>query len=390
MLTTRRIFQGAFLAFTLFGVFVLAGDAERWCPFGGVEALHTYITEGNMTCSLAVSNFYVLAGLLLVVLLVRRAFCSYICPIGTITEWFGKLGERLGLRPRHIPQGVECVLSLLKYGVLALILYVTWTADELLFRTADPCYALISRHGEDITIWAYIISGAILLGALVVTVPFCRWLCPLAAVMNPFSRFGLLRIKHSEDACNSCGLCTKACPMNIAVHEMKEVKAARCTSCMNCISACPVSEKDVLLWGPPRIVGRRWPQAAAAGILLTVMITVVGASYAFPLPSFFKERGQASAVTRTLDLKIKGLQCRGSATLLTYFLFRDDVFEVSGYLKLEAWPDSEEYSKICIYYDPTMTNPESIKEAIVSPYHEEFQDYEHISPFEIEGYAPWN
>ena len=71
----------------LSGVFVLGANCERWCPFGGVEAIYTYVAEGNMLCSLGVSNFFILGGVLTATLLVRRAFCGYMCPIGTISEW---------------------------------------------------------------------------------------------------------------------------------------------------------------------------------------------------------------------------------------------------------------------------------------------------------------
>lgn len=388
MQRTRQLFQAAFLALTLVGVYAIQGNAERWCPFGGVEALKTYVSEGNMTCSLGVSNFYALAGLLLVVLLVRRAFCSYLCPVGTLTEWFGKLRSWLGIPLFRVPERLDRGLSLLKYGVLALILYVTWNADELLFRTADPCYALISRHGEDITFWAYVVSGAMLVGALFVTVPFCRWLCPLAAVMNPVSRFGLARIRREEGDCLECGECDDACPMQIAVTGRSEVKAARCTSCMRCVSACPTSGSRALGWGPPRRVGRPWPQAALVLILILAIGTVVTAASAFPIASFVKSRGEPPAVTATLDLAIRGVHCRGSSNQLVYFLFRDDVYELAGYLKLEAWPGPDP-ARVRVTYDPSKTDPAAIKEAIIAPYFEELQNFERESPFEIEGYTPW-
>ena len=76
MKTTRRVVQFGFLAVTLVGVFLFRGNAERWCPFGGVEALYTYATEGNLTCSLAVTNFYILGAVLVMTLLLRRAVCA--------------------------------------------------------------------------------------------------------------------------------------------------------------------------------------------------------------------------------------------------------------------------------------------------------------------------
>ncbi len=56
MIVTRRLTQFAFLALTIIAVFIVKGHAERWCPLGGVEALYSYLTVGNMTCSLGVST----------------------------------------------------------------------------------------------------------------------------------------------------------------------------------------------------------------------------------------------------------------------------------------------------------------------------------------------
>lgn len=390
MTLTRRILQGAMLALTLFGVFVWHGNAERWCPFGGVEALYTYYVEGNLVCSLGVSNFYVLAGLLVSILLIRRAFCGYLCPVGTISEWVGRPAAWLGVKPARIPQGLDRVLSALKYVVLGVILYSTWRAGELMFRGYDPCYVLISRHGEDITFWAYAISAAIVVVSLFVTVPFCRWFCPLAAVMNPLSRFGLTRIRRDGEGCVDCGACSKACPMNIPVATLDQVNVARCTSCMSCVTACPVTKQRVLVWGPAGVRTRRWPQAVLVVILLAVATSAVVASYAFPLPSFIAENkpDQTPTVVKSLDLRIEGVRCRGTAQLLTYFLFRDDLSEVPGYLKVEAWPQPG-YARVRITYDPKQTDPDAIKEAISEPYHDELQNLERLSPFKIEGYAPW-
>ena len=212
MMSTRSTVQLAFLILTVTGVFLLGANAERWCPFGGVEAIYTYINEGNLTCSLAVSNFYILGAVLLSALLLRRVFCGYACPIGALSEWLQKGAKKLGIKPARVPRGLDGFLSLLKYPILAVILYYTWTAGELIFRGFDPCYALLSRHGEDITFWAYVTAGGIVLFSFFITVPFCRWLCPLAAVLNPFSRFGAAKVKRNEEPCTSCRKCAKACP----------------------------------------------------------------------------------------------------------------------------------------------------------------------------------
>ena len=231
--------QLASVGLVLAGVFVIGGNAERWCPFGGAEAIYTYVNEGNLPCSLAVSNFFMLGGVLLSALLLRRAFCGYACPVGAISEWTRRFGRALGFKGGAVPRVLDAVLSTLKYAVLALLLLLTWRTGELVFRGADPCYALISRHGEDITVWAYVTGGAVLLASFFVSVPFCRWLCPLGALLNPFSRFGWWRVRRAESACSGCTMCSRVCPMEIPVHEVTEVRHARCTACLECVGACP-------------------------------------------------------------------------------------------------------------------------------------------------------
>jgi len=387
MTRNRRITQLGFVALTLVGVFVVRGNAERWCPFGGVEAIYTYVREGNLLCSLGVSNFYILGAVLLVTLLLRRAFCGYACPIGAISEWIQAGAKRFGIRPASVPYTLDRVLAKLKYVVLAIILYFTWWMAELKFRVADPCYVLISRHGEDITFWAYLVSGAIILASLFVLLPFCRWFCPLAAVMHPFSRLGLTRIKRDEEACTNCGACSRVCPTNIKVAELKQVTAARCISCLSCVDICPNCADGTLRWGPPGVPGRSWPQSVLIGTMLVCLTAAVAAAYVFPLPSFVKFRGEAPAQTATARLKISELTCRGKATLLWYFLDRDDDFAIPGYLKVDAWPGPGQ-ADAHVTYDPSQADESRVKQAISEPYFD--SETWRMSPFRITGYDPFD
>ncbi len=268
MTRTRRVIQGFFLALVLMGVFVLVRNCERWCPFGGVEAIYTYAAEGNMLCSLGVSNFFILGGVLLLTLLARRAFCGYICPIGTISEWLRAVARRLGLRGWPVGGRADRVFSLMQYVVLVVILVLTYRAGELIFRGYDPCYALIGRHGEDITYWAYVVSGVIVVASLVTMLPFCRWFCPFAAVLNVFSRFGWTRVQRDRERCRDCGLCARECPMAIPVDQVQQVTAARCISCLKCVEVCPTSQAGALYWGPRLPRRRRWSQVVLVALLV--------------------------------------------------------------------------------------------------------------------------
>ncbi len=380
----RRSLQFGFLALTLVAVFIVRGSAERWCPFGGLEALHTYATEGNLPCSLGVSNFYVLGAVLLMTLILRRAFCGYICPIGTVSDWVRQIAGRAGLRPVRVSAGWDRWLSFLKYPILGLLLWLTYRAGELIFRGFDPCYALISRHGEDITAWAYVVSGAILVASLVVVLPFCRWLCPLAAALQPFSRVGLARVRRDEAACTDCGRCAAACPMRIPVDRVREVTEARCTACHSCVDACPVVRpRAPLAWGPPARWGRAWPRGILAAVLLALVGAAVAAALFSPMPSFTYERGERPGAVSTLDLQVGDLTCRGRANLLVYFLDRDDELALPGYLRLEAWP-APGSGRARISFDATRCDDARVRQAITEPYFNLAQNQWHASPFVIE------
>jgi ferredoxin len=377
------------LVLVLVSVFVVGGHCERWCPFGGVEAMATFASEGSMLCSLGTSNFFILGGVVAMTVLLRRAFCGYLCPLGTLAECINSLGRRMRIPRLQVPPKVDRVLSLLKYPILAIILYATWRAGELILRGFGPCYALIGRHGEDITYWAYVVSGLVALASLALMVPFCRWLCPLAAVLNLFSRFGLTRIKRNTDHCSSCGHCSKHCPMAIPVDQLLEVTAARCTSCLSCIDACPPKKRaaGALTWGPPQSLGFQWSQAVLLTILLVCTTGAVAASYLFPLPSFIKSRGTPPARTEVIELKIEDLTCRGRGNLFLYFLERDDMFQIPGYMRVDAWPDPN-LARVRITVDPDQTGADAVKQAITEPYYDTEADFWRMSPFRVEGFDP--
>ena len=379
----RHSVQVIFLLVVLGAVFIFKGNAEVWCPFGGLEAFYTYFYQGNMPCSLGVSNFYILAAVILLTLFVKRAFCSYMCPIGAVSEWLYMAGRRIKLPMLNLPAKIDGVLSMLKYVVAAVILFLTYQAGELIFRAVDPCYALISRHGEDITFWAYVVVGLVTISSLFFKLPFCRWLCPLGAVLNLFSRFGLTRIKRNIGTCTNCSQCAKACPSSIPVDKVEQVAHARCLSCFNCVDVCP--EKDTLVWGPPNIIAKKWHKMTVVGAIFLFVGMAIAGYLLFPLPSFVQQRGKAPAQTKTVHLELKNLGCRGTATLLFYYLTRDDMAQIQGYLKLHAWP-SPGYAKVSISYNPSLADEEEIKEAITEPYYDNVQHVWRNSPFEIKGY----
>ena len=214
---------------------------ESFCPFGGMESLWGLFRAGEFSCTLGPLNLSILIGVLALALIAKKAFCGWACPIG----FLGELGSRfMGLFWRRRPQPSKDVnngLKLLRYVVLVIALYFTYRTGELILRGYDPFFLLFSGfgHGALGTV-SWVVLGALVVGALVIPMFFCRYLCPLGATFDPFSRLGLIKIVRNESTCTSCNLCQKRCPQNLAPQSVIKLRDRDCTLCLECVDACPV------------------------------------------------------------------------------------------------------------------------------------------------------
>ena len=388
----RRISLLTVLLFILSCVFIFKSNAEVWCPFGGVEALYGYFYRGEMPCSLGSSNLYILFTILTLTIILGRVFCSYLCPIGAISTFFSDLGRKLKIPKINVPHKLEVILTKLKYIVLAIIIYLTWQSGELIFREADPCYALISRHGEDITFVAYIVLGVIILGPMLIPSIFCRYMCPFAAVMNIFSRFRVVKIKLDKSKCVDCKKCENVCPMQIKILKREKVKDVNCTNCGECVLACPLKEKAITMNFPVKTLNKLGEhKKALINILVITLLLFIGCKAAIdnPLPSYqsqnqqvFKYEKPDLKFIKSLEFMVKGVKCRGSAKLFEFYLYRDDMDKLNGYIHLQIWTNSVA-SRVKIYYDSRNVSEEQIKIALTEAYYDEDDDRWRTPTYEL-------
>lgn len=86
----------------------------------------------------------------------------------------------------------------------------------------------------------FMLLFAVVLGAAVLSKRFwCRYLCPLGALLGLFSLAAPLRRRVTEE-CNSCGFCRKVCPMDAIGEDPKRTSFAECIGCRSCARACPL------------------------------------------------------------------------------------------------------------------------------------------------------
>lgn len=216
------------------------------CPFGGVENIYYHLTTGGSLKKITESSGMLMMIVFVMTLFLGPVFCGWVCPFGSIQEWFGKIGKRIFKRRfnRFIPYKFDKYLRYARYLVLAWVIYMTATTATLFFADYDPYYLLFHFWTGEVAIGGLVFLGITLLASLFVERPWCKYACPYGAVLGVFNLFSIFRIKRQESTCTHCKLCTRTCPMNIPVEQMETVRDHQCIRCMECTSeaVCPVED----------------------------------------------------------------------------------------------------------------------------------------------------
>lgn len=215
------------------------------CPYGGLESLYSLVFSGTLLKKIFPGTMLLLFLTVLLALLFRRSFCGWICPFGAIQEFFGWIGRKLfGKKLEMVNKPTDKGLRLIKYGVLPLTAVAAWFTGELWMSPYDPwaAYAHIfeglpSLLGE-YPVGTFLLAVTII-GSLFYDRFFCKYLCPMGAFLAIISKASPHSIKRDNNVCIHCNACTRACPVNIDVAKLDEVKTAECISCQKCTLSCP-------------------------------------------------------------------------------------------------------------------------------------------------------
>jgi polyferredoxin len=295
---TRYVVQAVFLLFLLYvGLrfyqfylhfetlgkepFVARPSAvEGFLPISALVALKVWLTSGEFDkihpAGLVLFTFFIASGIIF-----RKTFCSWLCPVGTFSEWLGMLGKKLFKRNFEIPEILAWILTPLKYLLLLFFLNMiigmsTYSAKYFL----DDPYNKIS----DVKMLLFFlnISGfslKVIIVLILLSIFFknfwCRFLCPYGALIGLGSIFRITKVRRNEDTCTNCEMCTKVCPQRIKVSKKKAVNSPNCTACMACVEACPI--KDTLNMTVANKKVNKWviPVAFIALFILVVGIAKI-------------------------------------------------------------------------------------------------------------------
>ena len=251
--------------------------AEGWLPIASLMNLKVLLATGEIP-RLHPAGMFLLIAFLSASWIFRKSFCSWLCPVGTVSEYLWKLGRRTFRRNFVLPRKLDIALRGLKYLLLGLFLYAVGSMSvEGIRAFLEGPYGIVDDV-KMLNFFRYLgLTGGIVVAVLVIASVFvrnfwCRYLCPYGALMGIAALASPLRIRRNPASCIDCGKCAKACPSVLPVDKLITIASAECTGCMECVASCPAA--DALFLAAPR--GRRVPAWTIAAGTLVLFFGVVG------------------------------------------------------------------------------------------------------------------
>jgi len=225
-----------------------------------------FLASGGSLVAAFMPTVISLGVFLVAFVLLGKMFCGWLCPMGFFQEVATLTGQKLKLTGAGLSDKTVDRVRPVKWAVLSLMVlgFPLMAGAGLLghdfgapFCNICPSRIVNTLAGADTTqvyadlssptLFAWSLIGTVLFGfistsGLTVRQPFCR-VCPMLALHAVFKRMGIPRlIKKTSAKCEPCGLCARACPMDIReLHADKpgNVTHTDCTLCGRCVEFCP-------------------------------------------------------------------------------------------------------------------------------------------------------
>ena len=248
---------------------------EGWLPIEGLMQLKYFLLTG-LVGRVHPAGFFLFVTFLAISFVFRKAFCSWLCPVGSLSEYLWRRGRFIFRSNFQLSRWADLSLRSLKYLLLGFFAHaIANMSGEAIAEFMGSPYALIVDV-RMLNFFRYLSgTAAYVVLALVIASMFvqnfwCRYLCPYGALLGFASMLSPVRISRVESTCIDCAKCAKACPSSLPVDMLVQIRSGECTGCLECVAVCPA--KDTLIATAPYGLKKRraipvWGMAAGIALL---------------------------------------------------------------------------------------------------------------------------
>jgi NosR/NirI family transcriptional regulator, nitrous oxide reductase regulator len=170
------------------------------CSIGAIQNVTLALFDSSYTLPLTVIAFFILP--LIFTLFFGRTFCAGVCP-------FGALQDMVSFKPQKLGTRLNTVLGLLPYIYLGMAILYAATRTDFIICRYDP---FVGIFRFDASFGMFIFAGTLLISAIFIARPYCRFLCPYGVLLNWISRFSWKHLTITPASCIQCRLCEDSCP----------------------------------------------------------------------------------------------------------------------------------------------------------------------------------
>ncbi len=221
---------------------------EGFLPIAAIVAIKAISITGTID-PIHPAGLVILMIILLTGLIFKRALCSWICPLGTLSEYLGKLGHKVMGRNLRIPAWLDIMLLVGKYLLFIYIfkVFILLPANEAFSFMQIPYYTISDVKMFEVFLRIGLMGVAFIAGLMLLSFLFksfwCRYLCPYGALVGILGIFSPFVLQKNSTTCTKCGCCNQVCPNNVNIQDKERlVISSECTGCTACVTACPKKE----------------------------------------------------------------------------------------------------------------------------------------------------
>ncbi len=281
MQNIRRTAQGLFLLIFLFlflqteskGMDELGYPVKIFLDFDPLIMVTTIFSAHAVA-----KAFYLSIIVIIITIIFGRVFCGWVCPLGTlnnivsslrkwrpdttIRNWyrvkyyiliFLLVSSAFTLQLVGIVDPISLLIRSFSLSIYPLFNYSVRALFETIYNLnikgivdiSESIYSILKKgllsfqqpfynQGAFIGILFFLILGLNLFERRF----WCRYLCPLGALLGILSRYSILKRSVSE-GCDSCGVCASVCQGNASPDEKEGWRDTECLYCYNCDDICP-------------------------------------------------------------------------------------------------------------------------------------------------------